>query len=139
MVNSTDENVDLPDDDWLASIFAGQRELMEKYHEIEKRNGATVIDPLDFGRLDSRDVQARIKHLAYCVVEELAEATGCLKNKPWKTTMVKTNVDHFYEELADALHFYVELCITAGLDAEDLTMLYHRKHKVNQFRQRSGY
>jgi hypothetical protein len=41
--------------------------------------------------------------------------------------------------LADALHFFVELCITAGMSAEDLARIYHRKHAVNKFRQRSNY
>lgn len=140
MVNAfSNQDVELPSGDLLESIFDGQNVLMEQYHDIEARNGAYVIMPTDMGHLDDRTVQARIKHLAFCVVEELTEATGCLKNKPWKQDMIATNVEHFQEEIADALHFFVELCITAGLDAEDLALLYHRKHKVNQFRQESGY
>lgn len=125
--------------DMLATIFAGQRLLMEKYEEIERRNGTVVVRSKYFGAIDDRQVQMRIKDLAFRTVEELTEATNCLKNKPWKDTFVATDVDHFYEELADALHFLVELCITAGLSAEDLFKLYFRKHAVNQFRQESKY
>jgi dimeric dUTPase (all-alpha-NTP-PPase superfamily) len=133
------KDVTVPEGDLLGQIFAGQRELMAKYHDIEKGRGALVIEGEDFGELDLRKVQWRLKDLAYRVVEELSEATNCLKNKPWKQTEVETDKAHFYEELADAFHFFIELCITAGMDAEDLAILYHQKHAVNQFRQRSAY
>lgn len=133
------ESVELPEGDLLRTIFEGQKELIAKYHEIEKRRGALVVDPSQFGSLDYRFVQWRIKDLAYRTVEELSEATNTLKNKPWKQSEVETDRVHFYEELADAFHFFIELCITAGMDAEDLALIYHRKHAVNEFRQRSNY
>jgi len=132
-------DVEIPDGDMLAGIFMGQRELMAKYHDIERKRGALTVDGEDFGELDHRLVQWRLKDLAYRTVEEIAEATNCLKNKPWKVSEVTTDRIHFYEELADAFHFFIELCITAGMDAEDLAKIYHRKHAVNQFRQRSNY
>jgi len=131
----------LPDSNigMLLIIFERQRELMAKYHDIEAMNGANVVPEGLHGELDDRRLQYRLKDLAYRVVEELSEATNCLKNKPWKQDAVVTDSDHFYEELADAFHFFVELCITAGLSASDLFGLYFRKSEVNKFRQRSGY
>lgn len=128
---------------YLSAMFHRQHELMVKYHDIEAMNGAGVI-PLDtglggLGDLNSRDVQMRLKDLAYRVVEELSECTNTLKNKPWKQDYVETDADHFYEELADTLHFFLEFCITAGLDASSLTQVYFAKSEVNKFRQRSGY
>jgi hypothetical protein len=125
--------------DMLATIFAGQRQLMEEYETIERGNGCVVVTPAAFGHLDMREVQMRLKDLAYRVVEELSEATNCLKNKPWKQSFVATDEEHFREELADALHFFVELLITAGMSAEDVFKIYFRKHAVNQFRQESKY
>lgn len=139
-MNVTDfEHIEIPEGDMLATIFEGQLELIARYHDIEKARGALVIEPDMFGQLDHRFVQWRIKDLAYRAVEELSEATNCLKNKPWKQSEVTTDVVHFYEELADAFHFLVELFITSGMTAEDLARIYHRKHAVNQFRQESGY
>ena len=123
----------------LEGIFAAQEGLMTKYHDIEFKRGALVVDPDKFGDLDLRFVQWRIKDLAFRTIEELTEATNCLKNKPWKQSEVSTDAVHFYEELADALHFLTELFITAGMSAEDLAKMYHRKHAVNEFRQRSQY
>lgn len=125
--------------DMLATMFAGQHQLMKRYEGIEAANGCVVVPPELFGEVDDRQVQMRIKDLAYRVVEELSEATNTLKNKPWKNSFVATDKDHFHEELADALHFFMELLITAGLDAEGIFLLYFRKHRVNQFRQDSNY
>jgi hypothetical protein len=132
-------DVELPDGDLLQSIFEGQKELIAKYAEIERGRGALVVSPDQFGNIDHRFVQWRIKDLAFRMIEELTEATNTLKNKPWKQSEVPTDKDHFYEELADSFHFFIELCITAGMDAEDLALMYLKKHAVNQFRQRSNY
>jgi hypothetical protein len=139
-VNVNDfEDVEIPEGDMLEMIFAAQLELIEKYHGIEEGRGALVVAPAEFGDLDVRFVQWRIKDLAYRAVEEISEATNCLKNKPWKQTEMVTDKVHFYEELIDAFHFFVELCITAGMTAEDVARVYHRKHAVNKFRQESKY
>lgn len=133
------EDVDIPDGDMLQTIFDGQAELIEKYHNIEQGRGFVVIEPKDYGDIDDRFVQYRIKDLNGRCIEELMEAMNTLKNKPWKQSEVSTDKTHFYEELGDALHFFIELCITSGMTAEDLARIYHRKHAVNKFRQESMY
>lgn len=132
-------DVKIPEGDLLRLIFARQVELMVQYHDIEKERGALVVDHEDFGEIDHRFVQWRIKDLNARSIEELMEAMNCLKNKQWKQSEVATDKVHFYEELADAFHFFVELCITAGMDAEDLALMYLKKAEVNSFRQRSKY
>lgn len=127
------------DMDLLATIFEGQRLLHERYYAIEKANGCVVVAPENFGDLDSREVQMRLKDLMERTIEELMEAANCLKNKPWKNSFVHTDREHFYEELADAVHFFVELMETAGWTAEDMFTWYFRKHAVNRFRQDSNY
>ena len=57
---------------------------MNKYEEIEAKNGGNVVLPENFGELNDRLVQMRLKECAYRVVEELSEATNCLKNNQWK-------------------------------------------------------
>lgn len=133
------EDVDIPEGDLLTRIFEKQLELMVEYEHIEKDRGFITIAPEQFGDLDHRFVQYRIKDVNARAVEELYEAMNCLKNKPWKQSEVTTDATHFYEEIADAVHFFVEMCITAGLTAEDLARMYHKKHAVNQFRQESKY
>lgn len=123
--------------DKLDNIFATQRNLVKKYHPIETSKGIPAPSPPL--NLHNCLHQQRLKDLAFRCISELIEATECLKNKPWKLTEVKTDVDHFYEEIADALHFLIEFCINAGIDSNMLYDLYFRKSEVNRFRVRSNY
>lgn len=124
--------------DTLRMIFDRQRELMHKYHPIERDNGLLLTEdvPVD---IHSHAGQARLKDMCWRCVEELGEAMNCLKNKAWKQTMMETDVVHYREELADAFHFFVELCILSDISAGDLFTLYFLKSEVNKFRQESKY
>lgn len=91
-------------EDMLSDIFAKQRQLMEKYHKIEKDNGLLICEEVPVNLHDSKG-QQRLKDFFWRVTEEIAEALEALDNN---------DHDHFQEELADALHFLVEACILAG-------------------------
>lgn len=192
----------------LKAIFDRQRELMEKYHDIEFRSGLMQTEdcPID---LDDKRGQARIKDFAWRITEEIGEAldalnneegesallhfheelidglhfltemtilTGyeleekttlkelvdksnkldlkdlilnhvmylgmmcnCLKNKPWKQSMMKTNKDNFYNHLELVWKNYISILTSQGFNEEDILDIYFRKSQVNQFRQRSNY
>jgi len=123
--------------DMLKAIFARQKELEDKYHDIEKKNGALVLPlPLD---LNTFEGQERTRLLIYRIAEELFEMGNCLRNKAWKTSQVPCDIDHFQEELADAFHFFIQLCLELGIGPEELCQLYFKKSQVNSFRQRSRY
>lgn len=124
--------------DKLEAIFKRQQELMRKYHVIEMKNGLLQTHSVPVDK-DSRHGQARLKDFAWRITEELGEAMNCLKNKPWKQTHIETDAVHYEEEIADAFHFFIELCILSGLDAESLTDIYLKKSQVNKFRQETNY
>ena len=94
----------------LHAIFARQRELMDKYHDIELKSGLmqTEDDPLD---LNDKRAQARIKDFAWRVTEEIGEALD--------SYIAEDDLDHFKEELVDGLHFLTEMTILVGLTPED--------------------
>jgi len=185
-------------EDLIGAIFARQRELMDKYHHIESKNGLlqTPDVPVD---LHDRFGQARIKDMAWRMTEEFTEATdarehrehyleelidalhflvelfilsdfhpggtlpqwftnlagqtaepyqvieriGCacntLKQKPWKSSHMLTDVAKFRSHLLEAWEAFVRLMITEGLTPEDVYDLYFRKSSVNAFRIRSNY
>jgi NTP pyrophosphatase (non-canonical NTP hydrolase) len=140
-MNITDVTDKIPDSfpgDRLGTIFTMQLELMEKYHPIEKKNDLLITEDVPVN-LQSYKGQQRLKDFAWRITEELGEAMSCLKNKPWKATPMDTDVDHYKEEIADAFHFFVELCILSGIGAHELFSLYFKKSRVNRFRQGSGY
>ena len=125
--------------DLLELMFQGQRQVMQKMHDIEESNGSPVIFEEDEGDLDSRQVQARLHELYGYLVRELSEAMQELKLKPWKRTEVKTDVTAFVNEMADSAHFFFEMLITAGITPIDLYEAYFRMHKKNLDRQNTGY
>lgn len=119
-------------------IFEGQKHLMAKYHAIEKANGASVISSDMEGNLDNRQVQDRMRELYGFLSQELGEAMQELKLKPWKVEEKPTDRQAFIDEMGDCLHFFVEMCITAGMTHEDLHRAYFRMHQKNNQRINSG-
>ena len=195
----------------LRAIFDRQKELMEKYHDIEFKSGLMQTEDCPVN-LDDKRGQARIKDFAWRITEEIGEAldaienesgesallhfheelvdglhfltemtilTGydlpeyttlkdlieegsyrdcyslndlvsdhvmylgmmcnCLKNKPWKQSMMKTNKENFYKHLKLVWSNYIAILTSQDLTEEEITDLYLRKSQVNQFRQKSNY
>lgn len=137
-MNITDVEISLEGDfDKLEKIFELQGKLKKKYDVIEAGKGLYVPKlPFDINHCLNQEY---LKSLFYRIHAELFEASECLKNKAWKQSEVMTDVDHLCEELSDALHFYVELCLNLGIDANKLFELYFRKQEVNKWRQATKY
>lgn len=72
-------------------------------------------------------------------IEQLAMMCNCLKNKPWKQSMMKTDQKAFYKRLTEAWVCYITILVVSGMDAESIATTYLKKSQVNQFRQRSNY
>jgi len=90
----------------LQDIFEHQHELFLKYKEIEGMSweGDTV-------NIHTLKGQAWLKDFLWRVTEEVGESYESYEDN---------NDDHTIEELADALHFFVELCILAGIGSDEL-------------------
>lgn len=136
--------------DKLDKIFHGQKELMKDYKGIsEAHYGKIFKSRVEFSKeaweggehnIHTKEGNYLIRDMLNAASQEIGEAIQVLKNwKAWKQTEVPSDSDHFKEELVDALHFYVEACILAGITPEMLHDLYFRKHEVNKFRQTSKY
>lgn len=100
--------------DPLELIFARQKELMEKYEVIEKSNGLLETEDVPVN-LHSGRGQARLKNFAWRITEELAEAMDAhnLHDEGWDSP-------HAREEIADALHFLVEMIILSGVTSDEI-------------------
>lgn len=96
--------------DKLRAIFARQKELMEKYHDIEAKSGLMQTEDCPVN-LDDKRGQARIKDFSWRITEELGEAIDALESD---------DHDHFKEELVDGLHFLTEMTILTGFDLPDI-------------------
>lgn len=130
---------DVPD--LLATIFAQQRRLMLGVWPKEVASGLSIAtSPLEWGEVENRRVQARIHETFGHLVRELSEAMAHLDgSKSWKDKPREVNVAELREEIADAFHFFVELCILAGVDGEGLFLEYFKKSTTNFHRVETGY
>ncbi len=119
--------------DKLEEVFVRQHQLMGKLIMADKLPEA----PVD---VTSKPGQRLIKELIWAMVEEMAEASFILKNRSHRFTD-HTDVDfaHFKEELADALAYFVEICVYADIGPEELFREYCAKNAIVQKRVRDGY
>jgi len=92
--------------DRLAEIFDHQVILMHRFDKIERAHGFQIPEaPID---MQSFEGQARIRVMAGRVIEEVGEVqTELGKAQP--------HIQDIHNEMADVLHFLVELCIVSGI------------------------
>jgi len=93
--------------DVLGKVWEKQAELVGKYKEIENIKHL----PLD---LDLAEDQILIKDFKQRILEELAEAYEAF---------IQKDMEHFYEEIIDVLHFAVELNILCDLKSKDFEVI----------------
>ena len=72
-------------------------------------------------------------------IENLGMMCNCLKNKPWKQSMMKTDRNAFYGRLAGVWVLYITILVVSGMDADSIVTTYLKKSQVNKFRIRSAY
>lgn len=106
--------------DKLDTIFKMQQSLDE---DIVKRRQLCGIEMHEWIQ---KDVLA--------IISELGELLDEVNFKWWKNTK-PIDYDALHEEMVDILHFFVSMCIRAGLDADMLYNIYVGKNEENFKRQ----
>ena len=135
-IDNVNEKLEMPKDwtDFFNMVFKRQTELMHKYESIEEKNGVRV--PKSPWHIDDRFVQWRIKDFMFRFLEEITEAAEIRSSIVVKEERIygsdKTsnnwldvwetdpNVRHFFEELADSLHFLAEMTMICGIRTSTL-------------------
>ena len=106
--------------DKLEDIFEKQRAFNESIKESRNLQGIT------------RDEWLQKQTIA--MLSEMAEVLNEINFKWWKNEK-QVNEDALKEELIDVLHFFISMCLTAGMDAQELYQRYLTKNAVNFDRQ----
>ncbi len=106
--------------DKLDEIFRMQQKLNE---DIIARRGLTGIS-------DEEWIQKQV----LATLSELAELLDEVNFKWWKNPK-PVNKDAVQEELTDILHFFISMCLRAGMDAQTLFDRYVEKNRENFKRQ----
>ena len=119
--------------DSLELMFDMQREFQDRFDPRYKSDDPTIRAAF------LRD------HFVYCS-QELQEMLYEIPFfKHWKDYSKMTNeeIEEAYvaakKEMVDAWHFFMNLALGLGMDADELTNGYFDKHKENLRRQETGY
>ncbi len=107
-------------EDRLARIFALQKKFDD---ELAAKRG------LDY------DLSTWMQKETLAIISELGEMLDEVQFKWWKDPEPIDTVK-LREELVDVLHFFVSMCIKAGVGPEDLYQAYVNKNQENFRRQR---
>ena len=105
--------------DRLGEIFARQAALNEEIRQTRA---------LSFSK------EAWIQKQTLAMISELSELLDEVNFKWWKNEK-PLNDDNIKEEIVDILHFFVSMCLDAGMDAEELHRRYLAKNQENFDRQ----
>lgn len=88
-----------------------------------------------WGRLpdteDPEAVSSYIREVVLCATDELHEVLAEVHWKPWKDKRGIKDMDKYREEMADVMHFILDLYLAAGLTGNDIIMDYMSKHYEN--------
>ena len=106
--------------DKLDEIFALQQSFQDKLKR--ERN------------LENIPMEQWLQKQTLAMVSELAELLEEVNFKWWKNPH-ELNEGNIREELSDILHFFVSMCLEAGMTADDLHRRYVGKNQENVRRQ----
>lgn len=128
--------------DILATMMAMQRRHMAVYcdPDNQKPDSLQLTFPLELtGQWHRREVHESFRRTMMWAVEELVEAVGMFKGKPWKKNFEAPDRDKVLDEIGDAMHFFLEACLVLGLTPEDLFLAYFGAAFKNVSRQNGEY
>jgi len=116
-------------------------ELIDGLHFLTEMTILTGIDTSSWTlkELVDNSYKEELNNLVAKFIQTLGMMCNCLKNKPWKQSMMKTNKENFYIHLNDVWKYYISILTSQGFTDEDIIDIYFRKSQVNKFRQRSNY
>jgi len=125
--------------DFLVQMFEAQKVIEKLFGEIEG-----IPSHLLFGKKENLHLPEVCKHINdnifWRMVQEINEAVIALKNaKTWRQTKYFTDINEYYDELADIMIYFINACFASGISPELLTTLVLRKIKINEKRIRSKY
>lgn len=120
--------------DMLETLFSEQRRFMELLR-VEREFPEFPVD------LATKSGQKLVKDISHDCMHELFEAVHLLRNSKShrKTDVGEFDRAAFLEELADVLHYLIEIMIVANITSDEIYGAYMKKGTVNFARILDGY
>jgi NTP pyrophosphatase (non-canonical NTP hydrolase) len=119
------------EEDLINDAATGIDFLLGMQLQIEKVWGRQV-DPTD-----PEAVSKYVREVVLCATDELHEVLAEVHWKPWKDSRGIKDRDKYREELADVLHFILDLYLAAGISGREIVVDYMAKHYKNLERNKS--
>lgn len=117
--------------------FEKMFELQNEFMRLLKDHDKMPEFPID---LTSKPGQRLVRETILNMIEELMEASFCLRNKMHRLTDVRVlDREHYVEELGDAFAFFMEVVILSGITPEELFQEYVKKNRIVRERLQRGY
>lgn len=107
---------------------------MDKLEKIFEMQALLNQDITERRALDKSSTEEWIQRNVLAMVSELAEVLDEVNFKWWKNPR-PLDEHALKQELVDVLHFFVSMCQTAGMDADELFAMYMEKNRENFDRQ----
>lgn len=117
----------IPEGSLFKAMFKCQHELAIKYEPIERRNGFWHPGRL-MPHIDDAKLQHFLKDMFWRTTEELAEAYECVDSidSEWRFKIDSdANIRHFFEELADAMHFLIEASVYVQISYASIDAIWN--------------
>lgn len=99
--------------------------MLDLQREVESKWGR-LPDPHD-----DEAISTYLREVILCATDELHEVLAEVNWKPWKKPRGIKDVAAYREEVADVMHFILDLYLAAGLTGEDIYQDYVAKHNIN--------
>lgn len=107
---------------------------MDKLDNIFQMQQALNEDIISRRQLEGITDEEWIQKLVLATISELGELLDEVNFKWWKNPK-EIDAPALKEELVDVLHFFVSMCLRAGMDADELHRIYMSKNQENFDRQ----
>lgn len=107
---------------------------MDKLDKIFLMQKALNDDIAERRNLDRSDKAEWLQRQTLAMMSEMAELIDEVNFKWWKNPRPLDDEKIKYE-IVDIMHFFVSMCLTAGMDSKELFELYLNKNKENFDRQ----
>jgi dimeric dUTPase (all-alpha-NTP-PPase superfamily) len=102
------------------------RDMLQRQKNLQGKIGMTNYD------------QEYININALALISETMEALNETRWKPWKKQQGFSR-ELYTQELIDAFHFWMNMCIAVDMTADEIYEKYKEKNKENHDRQDRGY
>lgn len=112
----------------------GKEDKMDKLERIFYLQEKFQKDLVEKRQLENIDVEQWIQKQILAMISELSELLDEVNFKWWKNPN-PLNFPAIKEELVDIFHFFISMCLTVGMDAQELYELYLGKNNENFLRQ----